>query len=100
MEESPGKPGERIFRQPTTRRTGMNVIIITGASEGIGAEMAAQLARTKGASVALVLAARQAAKLDAVAAACQQHGAQVLCVPTDVSVRTDCEALKKSDTQR
>ena len=71
----------------------MNVIIITGASEGIGAEMANQLARTKGASVVLVLAARQAAKLEAVAAACRQHGAQVLCVPTDVSVRTDCEAL-------
>jgi short-subunit dehydrogenase len=93
VKESPVKPGVRIFGKPTTRRTGMNVIIITGASEGIGAEMAAQLARTKGASVALVLAARQAAKLDAVAAACRQHGAQVLCLPTDVSVRADCEAL-------
>ena len=71
----------------------MNVIIITGASEGIGAEMATQLAQSKGAAVALVLAARQAAKLEAVAAACRPHGAQVLCVPTDVSVRADCEAL-------
>ena len=71
----------------------MDVIVITGASEGIGAEMATQLARTKGAAVALVLAARQAAKLEAVAHVCRQHGAQVLCVPTDVSVRTDCEAL-------
>ena len=78
----------------------MNVIIITGASEGIGAEMAAQLARTKGASVALVLAARQAAKLETVAAACQQHGAQVSCVPTDVSVRTDCEALIAQTVQQ
>ena len=34
----------------------MNVIIITGASEGIGAEMATQLAQSKGAAVALVLA--------------------------------------------
>ena len=40
-----------------------------------------------------MLAARQVAKLDAVAAACRQLGAQVLCVPTDVSVRADCEAL-------
>ena len=78
----------------------MNVIIITGASEGIGAEMAKQLARTKGAAVALVLAARQAAKLDAVAAACHQHGAQVLCVPTDVSVRADCEALIAQTVQQ
>ncbi|WP_090141428.1 SDR family oxidoreductase [Limnohabitans sp. DM1] len=71
----------------------MEVIVITGASEGIGAEMAAQLARTKGSAVTLVLAARQAARLDAVATACRPHGAQVLCVPTDVSVRADCEAL-------
>jgi short-subunit dehydrogenase len=93
VKECSSKPGVHIFGKPTTRKTGMNVIIITGASEGIGAEMANQLARTKGASVVLVLAARQAAKLEAVAAACRQHGAQVLCVPTDVSVRTDCEAL-------
>ena len=53
----------------------MNVTVITGASEGIGAEMATQLARTKGAAVALVLAARQASKLESVAAACRQHGA-------------------------
>ena len=56
----------------------MEVIVITGASEGIGAEMATQLARTKEAAVAVVLAARQASKLEAVANACRQHGAQVL----------------------
>lgn len=78
----------------------MNVIVITGASEGIGAEMANQLARTKGASVALVLAARQVAKLESVAAACHQHGSQVLCVPTDVSVRADCEDLIAQTVQQ
>jgi short-subunit dehydrogenase len=93
VEESVNKPSECIFGQANTRRTDMDVIVITGASEGIGAEMATQLARTKGAAVALVLAARQAAKLDAVAHVCRQQGAQVLCVPTDVGVRTDCEAL-------
>ncbi len=71
----------------------MQVIVITGASEGIGAEMATQLAHTQGAAVALVLAARQANKLDSVAEACRQHGAQVLCVPTDVGVQADCQAL-------
>ena len=100
MEESPVKLGVRIFGKPTTGRTGMNVIIITGASEGIGAEMATQLARTKGAAVALVLAARQAAKLDAVAHVCRQHGTQVLCVPTDVSLRADCEALIAQTVQQ
>ena len=78
----------------------MKVIVITGASEGIGAEMATQLARTKGASVALVLAARQLAKLEAVAEACRQLGAQVLCVRTDVSVRADCEALIAQTVQQ
>jgi NADP-dependent 3-hydroxy acid dehydrogenase YdfG len=62
--------------------------------------MAAQLARTKDASVALVLAAHQVVKFDAVGAACQQHGAQVLCVPTDVSVRADCEALIAQTVQQ
>ena len=71
----------------------MQVIIITGASEGIGAEMATQLALTQGATVALVLAARQASKLESVATACRQHGAQVLCVPTDVGVQADCQTL-------
>jgi len=71
----------------------MDVFVITGASEGIGAEMARQLAQSKGAGVALVLAARQAAKLEAVATVCRQHGTQVLCVPTDVSVQADCQAL-------
>ena len=71
----------------------MNVIVITGASDGIGAEMAQQLAQTHGQGVALVLAARQLDKLEAVAEACRQDGAATLCVRTDVSVRADCEAL-------
>lgn len=71
----------------------MQVTVITGASEGIGAELARQLAQSQGAAVALVLAARQASKLDSVAEACRQHGAQVLCVPTDVGVQASCQAL-------
>ena len=46
------------------------VIVITGASDGIGAEMARQLAASAGAGVALVLAARNRAQLDAVAGEC------------------------------
>ena len=48
----------------------MKVIIITGGSDGIGAEMARQLARRHGAGVALVLAARNQAMLEQVAAEC------------------------------
>jgi short-subunit dehydrogenase len=50
-------------------------IIITGASEGIGAEMARQLARRHGLQAMLVLAARNASRLQSVAAECMALGA-------------------------
>jgi short-subunit dehydrogenase len=64
----------------------MKTIIITGASDGIGAEMARQLAKTHGAGVALVLAARNESLLHEVAGQCAAHGAQTLVVKTDVSM--------------
>lgn len=69
------------------------VIVITGASDGIGAEMARQWAARHGSGVALVLAARSVDKLEAVAAACRSRGASVLVRCCDVSVQTDCSAL-------
>jgi len=66
------------------------VIIITGASDGIGAELARQLARDK---PTLVLAARRPDALAAVAVRCDALGAQTFCVTTDVSVEADCRAL-------
>jgi short-subunit dehydrogenase len=71
----------------------MKIIVITGASDGIGAEMARQLARTHGAGVALVLAARDEAKLTAVAGQCAALGAQTLVLKTDVSEQTQCRQL-------
>ena len=71
----------------------MKVIVITGSSDGIGAEMARQLARSDGAGVALVLAARNAAALQQVAADCAAAGAQTLVVPTDVSQQAQCQSL-------
>lgn len=68
----------------------MRVIVLTGASEGIGAELAVQLS-TPG--TALVLAARKREALEAVAAQCQARGAATLVVPTDVGVEDDCRAL-------
>jgi short-subunit dehydrogenase len=69
------------------------VIVITGGSDGIGAEMARQLAGAEGAGVALVLAARNAGKLEAVAGQCASLGAQTLAVPTDVAVQDECKGL-------
>jgi NAD(P)-dependent dehydrogenase (short-subunit alcohol dehydrogenase family) len=63
-------------------------IIITGASDGIGAALAIALAR-EGAK--LVLAARNVAALEKVAAQCAP--AQVLVQRTDVGVQADCKAL-------
>jgi short-subunit dehydrogenase len=78
----------------------MQVIIITGASDGIGAEIARQLARRSGADLALVLAARNGAMLDAVAAECMALGAQALAVPTDVSDQAQCLRLVAAAVQR
>ena len=78
----------------------MTTFVITGASDGIGAELARQLARRHGASADLVLAARSADKLQAVAGDCATCGAQVLVAPTDVSREQDCRALVASAAER
>ena len=78
----------------------LNTTIITGASDGIGAEMARQLARKLGAQGALVLAARNGDLLNTVAQQCTALGAQVLVVPTDVSVEAQCRHLVAQTVQR
>jgi short-subunit dehydrogenase len=75
----------------------MKVFIITGASDGIGAEMARQLAGAQG---ALVLAARNPEKLDAVAAQCRALGAQTLVTVTNVSEEPQCRALIDQAVQK
>jgi NADP-dependent 3-hydroxy acid dehydrogenase YdfG len=70
------------------------VVVITGASAGIGAELAKQLA-AKGAKV--VLAARRKTELDAVAA---MMGDSALAVVTDVTKRRDVEHLSKAAIER
>lgn len=71
----------------------MQVIVITGASEGIGAEMARQWASRGKAGNALVLAARNVDKLEAVATECRSFGSQVLVQRCDVGVQAECVAL-------
>ncbi|MDB5945771.1 MAG: short chain dehydrogenase [Ramlibacter sp.] len=71
----------------------MQVHVITGASDGIGAEMARQLAASQGRQAALVLAARSEDKLEAVAAQCEALRAQTLVVPMDVSDEVQCRSL-------
>ncbi len=65
-------------------------VLVTGASAGIGREMALQLARQ---GARLSLAARDAARLDEVAAECRALGATAFAVPTDVGDEAQCRAL-------
>lgn len=71
----------------------MRVFVITGASDGIGAEIARQLARTHGADAALVLAARNQPRLEDVARQCREHGAKAEAVMTDVAQEAQCRTL-------
>ncbi|TFY97123.1 SDR family oxidoreductase [Ramlibacter humi] len=71
----------------------MATYVITGASEGIGAELARQIAARDGGNAALVLAARNAGKLAQVQAQCDALGASAIVVPTDVAQEAQCRAL-------
>ena len=66
------------------------VVIVTGASKGIGAELAIQLS-ARGAT--LVLGARNLEQLDRVAVQCRAQGSPVVTMRTDVAQERDCQAL-------
>ena len=66
------------------------VVVITGASKGIGAELARQLAAKR---AKLVLAARDLPELEKVAEQCRQAGAGAITVRADVTVDPDCAAI-------
>jgi short-subunit dehydrogenase len=72
-------------------------VIITGASDGIGAELARQLAPSR---PQLVLAARRIDALAQVAAVCEKLGAETLTVATDVGIESDCAQLIAAATNR
>jgi len=59
------------------------IVVVTGASQGIGRAIAEAFAERDEAQVAL--AARTQDKLDAVAEACRERGGEALVVPTDVT---------------
>ena len=67
-----------------------STIILTGASAGIGRELAVQLAR-KGANLAL--AARDPVALQETADLCNQQGGDAIAVPTDVAQSEACKRL-------
>jgi short-subunit dehydrogenase len=66
------------------------VVVVTGASSGIGRELARQLAA---AGARLSLAARDAERLETVRAECVKLGSKAIAVPTDVGEPDQCAAL-------
>jgi len=66
------------------------VIIITGASEGIGRALSLSLSSQK---PKLVLAARNKERLVQLKEEAEPKGSKCLAVPTDVSKKTECKIL-------
>lgn len=66
------------------------VVIITGASAGIGKSLALMLASQ---CAKVVIAARRADRLEQIAEICHAFCGEVLVVPTDVSDEAQCKAL-------
>ena len=73
------------------------VVVVTGASQGIGKALCRELAAQR---LKLVLAARDAPALEAAAAECRARGAETLVVPTDVSDAVACRTLVEKAVER
>jgi hypothetical protein len=70
-----------------------SVVVVTGASSGLGRAVAVELAK-RGAS--LVLAARRADALEETARLCRTEGGQATVVPTDVVLASEVDALART----
>lgn len=73
------------------------VVIVTGASSGIGKSLALQLA-DQGARV--VLAARRLDRLEQIAAECRTLGGKTLAIKTDVANELQCKGLVEQTIQK
>lgn len=82
--------------KPTTVNLKDKVVIITGASSGIGEATAYAFAKQKS---KLVLAARNIEKLEPVKNKCLEFGAECLIITCDVSKEEDCKNLVEQTVQ-
>lgn len=91
FQQTTGKNGsESLTEQMGTSLFKDNVVIVTGASSGIGVQLAYQLA-DQGAWLAL--AARRLDRLEAVAEECRRRGAKAIAIQTDVTDEAQCKHL-------
>ena len=68
------------------------VILITGASAGIGAALA-QILAEKFPGIRLILTARTQSKLEKIAQSCRQYQAEVVVIPADLAVTAQVQNL-------
>ncbi|MDO8624629.1 MAG: SDR family NAD(P)-dependent oxidoreductase, partial [Candidatus Diapherotrites archaeon] len=73
------------------------VVVVTGASRGLGKEIALAFASK---DVSLVLAARTLSELNQTAKEVEKRGAHTLVVKTDVRSVSDCTNLVKKTLER
>jgi NAD(P)-dependent dehydrogenase (short-subunit alcohol dehydrogenase family) len=86
------------FRRGATEVTLQNqVVVITGASSGLGRAASVELARL---GCRVVLAARRVAELERTAALCRAAGGDTLVVPTDVTDPAQIQALVSAALQK
>lgn len=84
---------------PTDGQPGLlagRVVVITGAGPGVGASLA-QTASREGA--AIVVGARDAARLDLIVSAVENAGGRALAIPVDVTDPASCAALAEGAIQ-
>jgi short-subunit dehydrogenase len=88
-----------LKKQAKRKKVNMNkpVMIITGASSGIGAATARRLAQEQ---VCLTLAARRAGRLQALAKEIEASGSEVLIMPTDVTRRAELDRMVQATLAR
>lgn len=72
------------------------VVIITGASEGIGRALALELAQ-QGAKLAI--SARNKDRLEELASECHDLGAETLVLPADVTIESECRRMIETTAQ-